>query len=116
MFRQGDVLLIPIDELPKHSLQEVEKDNGRVVLAYGEATGHAHALEPHFHASLFEPAGAVYPIGMRPVGWLVVDDDEAQLTHEEHAPITLARGAYKVVRQRTAEFDGQLVDTRLVAD
>jgi hypothetical protein len=43
MKRQGDVLLIPVDEIPA-GLKTVPRDNGRVILAYGEATGHAHAV------------------------------------------------------------------------
>lgn len=42
-YRQGDVLLERIAALPS-GLQLVPRDKGRVILAYGEVTGHAHAL------------------------------------------------------------------------
>jgi hypothetical protein len=42
-YRQGDVLLERISALPA-GLRPVNRDKGRVVLAYGEVTGHAHAL------------------------------------------------------------------------
>jgi hypothetical protein len=44
MFRQGDVMLVPVKEIPD-GLVEVPRENGRIVLAHGEATGHAHVIE-----------------------------------------------------------------------
>ena len=42
--RQGDVIFIPIDEMPK-GVKLVERDaQGRIVLARGESTGHAHCV------------------------------------------------------------------------
>jgi hypothetical protein len=41
-YRQGDVLLIKIDGIPKQA--SAEKNPDRIVLAYGEVTGHAHAI------------------------------------------------------------------------
>lgn len=43
-YRQGDVLLVRIDNDDTEGYVEVPRDAGRVVLAYGEATGHAHAI------------------------------------------------------------------------
>jgi hypothetical protein len=37
MFRQGDVLLISVNEIPKGAAETTERDPGRIVLAYGEA-------------------------------------------------------------------------------
>ena len=48
LLRQGDVLLVPVEGLPQGSesrQQKVERVGGRLVLAEGEATGHAHAIE-----------------------------------------------------------------------
>ena len=44
--RQGDVLLVPVASLPAGCV-EVPNDKGRIVLAYGEVTGHAHAIADH---------------------------------------------------------------------
>lgn len=44
--RQGDVLLVPVSRLPE-GCTEVPNDRGRIVLAYGEVTGHAHAIADH---------------------------------------------------------------------
>ncbi len=41
--RQGDVLLAKIEKLPKDAI-EIKTEESRVVLAYGEVTGHAHAF------------------------------------------------------------------------
>ncbi len=42
-FRQGDVPLYPVAEIPA-GLAKIEPENGRTILAYGERTGHAHAI------------------------------------------------------------------------
>ena len=89
MYRQGDVLLIPVAELPKR-LRAVGRQGGRLVLALGEATGHAHAVADPA-AELLEDDGGRY---------LEVGGDGATLSHEEHAPIRLPAGAYRVVLQR----------------
>ncbi|MEV4253036.1 hypothetical protein AB0J52_07680 [Spirillospora sp. NPDC049652] len=49
MYRQGDILIVPVaeDAVPQaiRDLPPVARDGrGRMVLALGEATGHAHAL------------------------------------------------------------------------
>lgn len=99
-FRQGDVCIIPIDGPPDKAkgLTPVERDNGRVILQYGEVTGHAHALlEPT--VDLFEP-GEASELAER---FLRIASGTAVLVHEEHAPITLAAGWYEVRRQREYE-------------
>lgn len=42
-YRQGDVLLVPIEDLPAN-LRPVPLEDGRTILARGEITGHAHAV------------------------------------------------------------------------
>lgn len=42
-YRQGDVLVERVDSLPSR-LTKVARENGRVILAHGEVTGHAHAI------------------------------------------------------------------------
>jgi hypothetical protein len=46
MFRQGDILLVPVpaERLPEHARPLPRDAKGRLVLALGEATGHAHAV------------------------------------------------------------------------
>jgi len=90
MMRQGDVLIVPVKKIPKGNRVGCDRDRGRLILAHGEATGHAHAIASP-NASLFEVAGKVY---------LSVDGDCVTLDHEEHAKITLPRGDYEIIRQR----------------
>lgn len=90
-FRQGDVLVVPIESIPS-GLAEVPRDNGRLVLAYGEATGHAHVVDGE--AVLL--AADVAELDER----FLHIEQEAQLVHDEHDTITLPAGDYIVRRQR----------------
>lgn len=92
LYRQGDVLVQQVDEIPA-GLQPVPKDNGRVILAYGEVTGHAHAVEGDvaFLAADLEDLEERF---------LRVEGEAAHIVHEEHGTITLPPGNYRVRRQR----------------
>jgi hypothetical protein len=89
MVRQGDVLLIPVDEVPPES-RRISHPDGRVTLAWGEATGHAHVVVGDRRVTLREFETDRYVILAR----------NAELVHEEHAAIPLLSGAYRVVIQR----------------
>jgi hypothetical protein len=58
-YRQGDVLLERIGSLPK-KLQPVDREHGKVVLAHGEVTGHAHTLAEPGTRKLVDGNGAEY--------------------------------------------------------
>lgn len=91
VFRQGDVLLVRVDRLPE-GLTEVPRDNGRLVLAYGEVTGHAHVLDaPAARATLLTTA--------ENERFLRIVGSAAPLVHEEHATIVVAPGLYRQVPQ-----------------
>lgn len=94
--RQGDVLLVPLDGIPV-GLVDVPRVKGSVVLAEGEATGHAHAISSR-RARLLRPVP--YTSTAARARFLLVEEAPVTLRHEEHDPITLAPGAYQVVRQR----------------
>ena len=51
-YRQGDVFLESVAAVPD-DCQEISRDRGLVVLAYGEATGHAHLID-HSNVRLLE--------------------------------------------------------------
>lgn len=93
-YRQGDVLLIPVDDVPAGSVEETTSDS-RVVLAFGEVTGHAHAIDS-LMAKTFQNGEQRF---------LVVTDG-AVLRHEEHSPLFLKPGAYRVQLQREYEPAG----------
>lgn len=90
--RQGDVLLRRVDAIPAEA-KPVARDNGRVILAYGEVTGHAHQIADPDSAVLLSVAERATFLRLT---------KKAQLVHEEHAPIDLAPGAYEVIHQREA--------------
>ncbi|MFF2025333.1 hypothetical protein ACFVW2_26455 [Streptomyces sp. NPDC058171] len=96
MFRQGDVLVVPVakDAVPRsadESPGEPRDARGRLVLALGEVTGHAHAV--------VGPGRLVRDQG--PLGsFLLHLPDGGRVVHEEHAAIALPKGWYRVVRQR----------------
>lgn len=90
ILRQGDVLIERIPTIPVTATPKA-LDRGRAVLAYGEVTGHAHALEGAL-AELFEDRdGTLY---------LRVTGAGAGVEHEEHARIALAPGEYRITHQR----------------
>jgi hypothetical protein len=92
LYRQGDVLIARIDEVPE-DLERAPRDKGRVILAYGEVTGHAHAVRGE--VELLTPADAAE---MDARFLRVVS--EALVVHEEHDTIVLPAGEYRVTRQR----------------
>lgn len=92
MYRQGDVLVLA-RTAPVPQAKPVTKDGARVVLAYGEVTGHAHALHGSGTAMLEALTGERF---------LTLDQPDA-LVHEEHTAPTLPAlpCGYDVVRQVT---------------
>ena len=89
-FRQGDVLLLAVAGFPPGL--RFEPRSGRIVLAEGEATGHAHAIE--------DPEARTFTYaGQRDL----LTRSKAQLIHEEHAPIEVPPGVYRIVIQREYE-------------
>lgn len=85
MQRQGDVLLIPTDSIP----QGAQRLATRVVVQ-GE---HSHRLEGG--QLLRDPEGRLF----------VCVEEKVRLLHEEHAPLDLAPGIYRVERQRSYRPD-----------
>ena len=96
ILRQGDVLLAQVDALPSGTDEmEPERRAGRLeyILAHGEATGHAHAIIASNKVAVRRhPERGVF---------LVVDGSHAELRHEEHRPLPIPPGTYRIVRQRT---------------
>lgn len=89
-FRQGDVLLIEIQAIPAEATAEPR--SGRIVLAEGEATGHAHAIH-EVDARTYTYQGERF----------LLTRSKAQLVHEEHGPIDVPEGAWRVIIQREYE-------------
>lgn len=89
IYRQGDVLIVEVDEVPKEGLAPIPVDQESNILAYGEVTGHAHRLS-HKTSQFFEhSSGARY----------LTVPKEAPLAHEEHDTIVLPKGNYRIIQQ-----------------
>ena len=121
MMRQGDVLLIPVSAIP-FSLKS--STPAKVVLAYGEVSGHHHRFESGNVTAFYKEGDA--DVGAQPIAgggrlrgtatqvdFITVAKTSAPLVHEEHTAITVEPGSYRVVRQR--EFD-MLAGVRSVVD
>jgi hypothetical protein len=95
MLRQGDVLLVEVDDPPSGNEVAPESRGDRLeyVLARGEGTSHAHVL----------PASGGVMLRRHPDKglFLRVRGSCIELRHEEHRPLPVPPGAYRIVRQRT---------------
>lgn len=102
IYRQGDVLLQKIESSVPRSAKPVPLESGRVILAHGEVTGHHHSFAGDSGVALLDAGGDRYLKVSR----------RSTLEHQEHAPIEIPRGHYRVVRQR--EYSPEAI--RNVAD
>lgn len=90
--RQGDVLLTQVKALPAAAVRKAT-DQGRVILAYGEVTGHAHEVQSDaeaVEAFLAELDGQTYLQTATPT----------RVVHQEHGAVALPTGTYRVTIQR----------------
>lgn len=84
-YRHGDVLIETIPELPA-----VREKLPHTILAHGEVTGHCHRIEEAGAADFYSTnQGLCLHVRLA-----------ATVIHEEHAPIRLPAGYYRVWRQR----------------
>ena len=86
-YRQGDILFVS-SESPIHTNQTAA---GSLDIAQGEVTGHAHVL----HAD-----GIEFDTGWGGLVDALNLPDGGTLRHDEHAPINLPPGSYRIRRQR----------------
>jgi len=86
LYRHGDVLIEKVRSLPKDASKQQH-----VTLAEGEITGHSHRIKEKEAATLFRSSRGLF---------LRVDKTGGTVIHEEHAPIELPPGNYRVWRQR----------------
>lgn len=114
--RQGDVALLMVAALPKGCV-EVPNDNGRIVLAYGEVTGHAHAIADHRPqlraAEIAEAVIARAKLWQAPSGERFLEvKEQVTLRHEEHEPHILPAGVYHL----PVQMEYEPAELRRVAD
>lgn len=104
--RQGDVLLKRIDKLPPNLKETARDEHGHIVLAFGEHSGHRHAIRDK-EVTSFRFETAERDALSAEVDFIQVGGSGATLNHEyvtgvkaDHEPITLPPGLYQVVGQR----------------
>ena len=97
MYRQGDILLVRERDEPTHNWRG-QPTPGFLVVAEGEKTGHNHVLTG---------PGIAVENDWNSHPEYVHLPAPARLAHPEHAPIDLAQGYYRVVRQREYQYGRQ---------
>jgi len=99
--RQGDVYLLPVLSIPA-TATVVPRDRDRLVLAYGEATGHAHVLDaPPAEATLLtdaEKGRFLRLVGAAPLRH--VSDLGTLAPTTDHSNLDVLPGTYQVVIHR----------------
>jgi hypothetical protein len=98
LWRQGDVFIATVSKIPAGA-----EPRPHTVLAEGEVTGHSHRVAEPGAARLYADRASLY---------LHVLADRATVIHDEHGPIALTRGTYRVWRQR--EYSPEAI--RIVRD
>jgi hypothetical protein len=101
MWRQGDVFVATVDAIPERARRSPVPHG---ILVHGELTGHSHRLEDPRSAALFA--------GLPGELFLDVPAGGTRIVHDEHGPIELPQGVYRVWRQR--EYSPQAI--RVVQD
>jgi len=104
IIRQGDVVLIPVEVIPSNTTPIARRD-GRLVLAEGEATGHAHAIfDETCELVTTDEATQLY--------LLVYGTEPVDLVHEEHATISIPPGRYeqRILREYSPEATRPVYD------
>ena len=102
MFAQGDLLIERVTDIAPSGTILRADSTGVCVLAEGEFSGHRHAI--HERVTMFrdDTLAREIPTGLY-VGHVKVEGCPAVVRHEEHAPISLAEGTYRIRRQRELE-------------
>ena len=108
--RQGDVLLLRRDDTIPANAAELPREQGDVILAHGEVTGHAHRISDP-GVCLLRAEGVAFDLLRVSEGVI------AKLTHEEHATITVGPGVYERRLQREYQWNAEAAEmSRAVAD
>ncbi len=105
MLRQGDILLIEVDSLPSDAV-DISPEERRIFLAASDRSGQSHGVAASA-VQLF----AVYPVPFdhaSPQERFLRVLKPCALEHDEHSPLPLKPGIYRVVKQRRLDPAGWL--------
>lgn len=95
IYRQGDVMLVRVDNLPAGESVGEAPQNGRIILAYGEVTGHHHAV-------VASDSGVLPELKWFGQQRFIEADAPFAVVHEEHDAHQFPPGVYEVVGQFAA--------------
>ncbi|MBN9519024.1 hypothetical protein J0H58_10990 [bacterium] len=95
MWRQGDAYIATAAEVPAGARPLPHR-----TLAEGEMTGHSHRVAEAVGSALYAHGASLY---------LVVSAERVTVVHDEHGPIPLPRGTYRVWQQR--EYSPEAIRT-----
>jgi hypothetical protein len=101
MIVQGDVFFTKVRAIPQRARRVSRSERGYII-AEGEATGHAHIIKDN--VELYENDGVLF----------IKTSKTVEVRHEEHLPVTLNPGIWKVGIVR--EYDPFLEEIRIVRD
>ena len=102
LYQQGDVLIESVKGIPPDA-KKIKRKNGRLILAEGEATGHAHAITM-LGAMLLQKDNNLF----------LKTTKETEIVHEEHNTITIPIGNFII--RRVLEYDHFAEEAKVVMD
>lgn len=96
-YLQGDLMFEKYDEInsPNEYLRYKTDTDGDIV-ARGEKTGHKHRL-----------VGGIFKLFLRSSPPMLFVEEDTVVTHEQHPPLSLEKGVYKITRQRVLDYDDE---------
>lgn len=101
-YQQGDVILTRVDNVPSNA-KVLPRSSRDIVLAEGEATGHAHVVTD-VECEAYTLADALFIKCRKPV----------TVVHEEHKSVTIDSGIWQISIVR--EYDHFQEEARKVID
>ena len=96
-FQQGDVCYERIDKLPEGVTPVKRTHEKGHILAAGEATGHHHTIT-------VPKIDDMDAIRTADGGWLLTLRAEGTLVHQEHKPIVVPIGTYRIGHEREKDW------------
>jgi hypothetical protein len=85
LWRHGDVLIATVEQIPDGAEQQKTS-----ILVLGEVTGHSHRVEDAQKARVWKYGAQLF----------LEVTSETRIVHEEHKPIVLVPGSYRIWQQR----------------
>jgi hypothetical protein len=102
LWAQSDILIEQVEDSPVSSQSLRPPIGGALLVAEGEAAGHRHRIIGSVVMYCEDEHARSVPNGLY-IAHLHVNSPNARLEHEEHAPIELEQGTYRIRRQRQLE-------------